>query len=83
MVKNINPNKKTKSIVLSISIVPKSFSTGTFSTFESAVHLEISPPLGIKRLVKYNIATAAIEFFLMLCIQEHQLGLSTAGLYLL
>ena len=62
IVKNIKANKKIKSIILSISIVPKSLSTGIFSTWLSEVHLVISPPLGIKRFVKYNTATAETAF---------------------
>ena len=54
--------RNKRSITLSTNIVPKSLSIGIFVDLFKAVHLEISPALGINRLVKYPIETAEIEF---------------------
>ena len=43
-------------------MVPKSLSTGIFSTLFNAVHLDISPALGINIFVKYPTETAEILF---------------------
>ena len=44
--------RKIKSITLSINIVPNNLSTGMLSDFFIAVHLAISPALGINRFEK-------------------------------
>ena len=53
--------RNTKSSTLSTKMVPKSLSTGIFSTLFSAVHLDISPALGINIFVKYPTETAETE----------------------
>ena len=52
---------RNKIDTLSIRMVPKSLSTGIFSTLFSAVHLDISPALGINIFVKYPTETAETE----------------------
>ena len=44
--------KIAKSIILSKMIVPKSLSSGIFSTCCKLVHLDISPALGINMFVR-------------------------------
>ena len=44
--------RKTKSIIRSINIVPNNLSTGILSDFFRAVHLAISPALGINKFAK-------------------------------
>ena len=64
--------KRIKSITLSKTTCPNNLETGILETLFNAVHLAISPLLGIKELNKYPNAIALIK--------SNALGLNPRGL---